>query len=469
MSKRYDVVVIGSGPGGYRAAIMGALRGLAVAIVERGQWGGCCLNRGCVPKKDWYHSARLIAGDADLRARGIDGRLRGDLARAWSHQRGVVERVRASYVDYMRRLKITVVEGHGRLDGPNRVRILRDGALADTLDARHVILATGAAPVWPQELTPVRDRILTTDMLFDHPPPPGARVAIVGSGVVATELAFILKLLGKEVTWLARSRPLHRISFTPHAVSTLMRQCERHGVHVRDARIARARVDDAGVMLHLEDGALVETDWALLGTGRRPYTDSLGLESAGITTNADGFVERNARLQTAAPNVYAIGDCASPRMTSNHALADGTVAVHNILTGNTREQDEQWIPMVVYSAVELARIGMDDESAEDAGLEPAIGFAAFDTSPAALGEEDTAGFVRLIGDMDSGALVGGEIVGGEAGELIHLLSLAPDRDTALRWLARGTYNHPARAEELLNATETMAHKWNLRDEIFGET
>jgi len=122
---------------------------------------------------------------------------------------------------------------------------------------------------------------------------------------------------------------------------------------------------------------------------------------------------------------------------------------------------------VVYSAVEMARLGLDEDTAEDEELEPAVGFAAFETSPRALGQDEPEGFVRLIGDMDSGALLGGEIIGGDAGELIHLLSLAPDRDTALAWLARGTWNHPARAEEVLNATETLASKWHLQDSIFG--
>ena len=127
------------------------------------------------------------------------------------------------------------------------------------------------------------------------------------------------------------------------------------------------------------------------------------------------------------------------------------------------------MPELVYSAVELARIGMDDEAAEDAGFEPAVGFAAFETSPRALGQDDSAGFVRLLADMDSGELLGGEIVGRDAGELIHLLASNGNRDEALRKIVETRVNHPSRAEELVNATETLAARWGLEEQIFGMT
>ncbi|MEJ2643413.1 MAG: NAD(P)/FAD-dependent oxidoreductase [Gammaproteobacteria bacterium] len=469
MAKPYDIVVIGSGPGGYRAAVLGALRGLNVAIVERAQWGGCCLNRGCVPKKTWHHSARLIAASRHrMSERGVIGELRGDIAAAWTHQKGVVRTVRDSYTDYMKRLGIDALEGHATLKGPNQVQVqLADGE-ARLLDTRHVILATGSSPRVPESLPATPGRILTTDMLFDAPVPDGRRVAVVGSGVVAVEFSYILAMLGCEVTWLARSTLLRKAHYSPQAMAVLRQALSREEVEPRSegGRIRSSEVTDDGVHIVLEDGGSVEVDWVLLGTGRHANTEGLGLDTVGVETDSHGFVRCDPHLQTNVPNIYAIGDCASPIMTANKALADATVAVANILEARSRHRDDLWVPFVVYSAVELARVGMDEDMAEDEELEPAVGFAAFETSPRALGQDDTDGFVRLIGDMDSGALLGGEIVGAEAGELIHLLALAPDRDTALRWLAEGRFNHPARSEEVLNATETMASKWGMQDLIF---
>jgi dihydrolipoamide dehydrogenase len=469
LTEVFDVAVIGSGPGGYRAAVLGALRGLRVVIIERSEWGGCCLNRGCVPKKDWYHSARLIAAQRHFAGRGISGALSGNLEQAWAHQHDVVGTVRDSYRDYLKHLKVQALEGQARFLGAQEIEVRGTGG-TQSVRARHSIIATGAAPVVPAPFELAEGRILSTDLLFERPPPDGRRVAVIGSGVVATEFAFILQMLGREVTWLARSQPLARLGFSPQALSTLQRQLAAAGVRAQQVPgYETIHCGQTGVAITATDGRLFEVDWVLLGTGRRPQTDGLGLDAVGVETDLHGFVKRSETLQTAVPNIYAIGDVAGHWMTANHALSDATITIDNILGGNVRRQDGRFVPMVVYSAVEMARLGLDEDSAEDEELEPAVGFAAFETSPCALGQDEPEGFVRLIGDLDTGALLGGEIVGGDAGELIHLLSLAPDRDTALAWLARGTWNHPARAEEILNATETLASKWHLETTIFGDS
>lgn len=468
MSEHFDLVIIGSGPGGYRAAILARLRGLSVAIIEKAQWGGCCLNHGCVPKKDWYHSAKLVAASTRFAARGIQGHLSGDMNQAWTHQKEVVETVQSSYVDYLKRLKVSAFEGHARYADANTIEVAAADGDITTLKATHSIIATGATAHIPEPFAALEGKILTSDMLFDTPPPTGKRVAIIGSGVVATEFAFIFSQLGKQVSWLARSPMLRKTLFSPQALGTLKTALQEHGVQLQQG-VQFKGVDSSGdgVRLSLNNGETLEVDWVCLGTGRTPNTQGLDLDKAGVTTDAQGFVQRNDFLQTDTPTIYAIGDVASPWMTANHALSDATIAIDNIIKGAQRKQDGLSVPLVIYSAAELARLGLDDEMAEDGGYEPAVGFAAFETNPRAMGQDQTDGFVRLLADMDSGELLGGEIVGDEAGELIHLLSLAPDKETALRWLASGRYNHPARAEELLNATETLAHKWGLKTQIFG--
>jgi len=468
MSEHFDLAVIGSGPGGYRAAILGALRGLNVAIIEKADWGGCCLNRGCVPKKDWYHSAKLIAAQRHFAGRGIEGTLTASMDAAWEHQETVVATVQQSYVDYMKHLKISALQGAARFKDTHTLEITASDGSTQLIQARHSIIATGATAFVPEPFEAVDGKVLTSDMLFDSPPPKGKRVAVIGNGVVATEFAFIFAMLGKEVVWLSRSAALRKIPFSPQAMGALKTAFKEHGIEHRQG-VGFESVDTAGdgVVITLKDGEKIQVDWVCLGTGRTPHTEGLGLEAVGVKLDRDGFVKRNDFLQTDAANIYAIGDVASPWMTANHALSDATVAVDNIISGNTRKQDGLQVPIVIYSAIEMARLGMDEDMAEDEELEPAVGFAAFETSPCALGQDDTAGFVRLIGDMDSGALLGGEIVGGEAGELIHLLSLAPDRETGLSWIAKGVFNHPARAEEVLNATETLASKWGLADQGFG--
>jgi dihydrolipoamide dehydrogenase len=187
---------------------------------------------------------------------------------------------------------------------------------------------------------------------------------------------------------------------------------------------------------------------------------------AGVTRDEEEYIRVDDHQCTSAPNVYAIGDCVNRAMTSNHALAEASVAVANIASPGSARRSEAHVPQVVYSALELARLGMSEVEAESAGHEVATGFAALDSSPAALALGDPRGFARLVTDADSGTLLGAEAVGVQAGEWIHTVSACIGDPDALARLARIRYNHPALAEELLNATDTLAAKWHLADRVF---
>lgn len=463
--QEFDLIVIGSGPGGYRAAVLGALRGLSVAIVEKAQWGGCCLNRGCVPKKDWHHTAKLVAASRDFTGRGITGTLAADLGAAWGHQKKVVDTVRDSYVDYMKRLGIVALTGTGSFADAHTVAL--DGRV--TAKGRHIIIATGSSPFVPDIFPLTPGRILTTDDLFDNPPPSGQRVALIGSGVIGTEFAFILSMLGKQVTWISQSKPLSNAGFSQPALKLLNEALTKYGIETRTGcRAQHVEVTDGGVSLKLVDGGEARVDWVLLGTGRRPHTADLGLETIGVKTDGKGFVSVQPNLQTSVPHIYAIGDVTNSHMTANHALAEAAIAVSNILKPDSRERNDRAVPQLVYSAVELGRIGLNEDEAEDEELEPAVGFAAFETNPRALGQDDPQGFVRVLADMDSGELLGAEVVGAEAGELIHLVAQEYGQADALKRFSGMFYNHPARSEELQNATETLAAKWGLAGQVFGD-
>lgn len=460
-----DVAVIGSGPGGYRAAVLGALRGLSVAIIERGVWGGTCLNRGCVPKKTWYETARAVAANARYAHRGLRGALTAELAEAWRHQREVVTTVRTSYVDYLRRLGIASYTGEARFVDAHTLDV--DGV---QVRARHVVIATGSSPYVPPSLPLHADRVLSTDDLFDRQPPAGRRVAVVGSGVVGAEMAWILAMLGCEVAWLMGQTPLGREGYSAGARRVLSEAFAAHGLVPRTAsRPLGATVRADGVALRLPGDAELLVDWVLLGTGRVPNTASLDPARAGIACDADGFVVTDAALRTSQPHVFAIGDCAHREMTANHALADATVAIANIVAPGSARRDASIVPEVVYSAVELARVGLSEEAAEAQGLEPAVGFGGFDVNPAALASDEARGFVRVVADHDTGALLGAEVAGMEAGELIHVAAPLVGRADGLRVLAGLRYNHPALAEEFLNAVETLAAKWGMAPAVFGGT
>jgi len=410
----------------------------------------------------------LLAAAQHFPERGITGTLNIDLAKAWAHQKQVVRTVQASYLDYLKRLKVRAIHGTARFADARRL-VVDTSVGAQDISATHIVIATGTCPSLPAGVTLTPDKVITTDQLFDVPPPAGQRVAILGAGAVATEFAFILRTFGKDVLWLTRRPALAASRYSLQALAILRQALEAAGVAPRTGSdVLGVHADAQGVRLVLKDGE-ERVDWVLAATGRQPLGDTLGMAAAGIATTSQGFIATNDFLQTTLPHVYAIGDGVGPVLTANQALADASVAVANIIDGPRQRRDLNRVPEVVYSAVELARVGLNEAEAEAQDLEPAVGFAAFETSPSALDQGDARGFVRLIGDLESGALLGGEVVGGDADELIQLLSVAPDPKTALRWLARARYNHPSRSEEFLNATETLAMKWGLGAVIFGET
>ncbi len=451
---QYDLIVIGSGPGGYRAAVLAAMRGFKVGIVEKAEWGGCGLNRGCLPKNDWHHTAKLIAASKSFPKRGISGQLSGDLAAAWEHQKKIVRVVRDSYIGQMKRLRIGGFAATASFVDSHTIAL--DGR--DRLSARHFVIATGSAPYVPKPFFLTENRVLTTDDLFNSPPPPGKRVAIVGSGPVGAEFAFILSMLGREVVWVAQNKPLANSHFSEAARNQLYDKLKRCGIEPRvGARPEAVEMPPEGVKLILPGGAeSVIADWVLLGTGRRPHTSGLNPDAAGVNTDSKGFIKTNEFMQTSQPHIYAVGDVTNGRMTANQALADATVAVANMLAPGSRAQNRKAVPDLVYSALELGRIGINGEETRDGAREPVVGLAAFEHNARALSQDDGDGFVRLLADPRTGALAGAEVVGSDAGELIHLLAQRYGEADAVKSLAATFYSHPARAEEVFNAAQSLA-------------
>jgi dihydrolipoamide dehydrogenase len=453
----YDVVVIGGGPGGYKSALITARLGARVALVEGAAPGGNCLNYGCIPKKTLVHLAALLEDVNGLHGCGLVGELRGDFQAAQSHRDDVIHDFRDQFPACLRRLKIDLFTGWARLRSARCVQV-RDAATGGQgleLRARRIILATGADPaILPA--CPADGRVVLTsrDFLGATHALPGS-ILCVGGGAVGVELAFILRQFGSRVTLLEHgSRLLDKPGIPERASGLLERKFERLGVRIRKGvGVRAARVDTDGATITFTDGDTERFERVLVAVGRRPHTEGLDLQRAGVTTTAAGFIATNGYLETTTPGIYAVGDVKAGPMTANAALHDAKVAAANALEGNRVRVNYHRVPIVIDSALEVAAVGLSEEHAENAGFEPDVARTSFRASPKARARNDSEGFIDIVYGEETGQLLGGCIVGPEAGEQIHVLTAACQSSRGLWFLKDLNYTHPSWCEELGNAVD----------------
>ncbi len=470
----FDLVIIGSGPGGYKAAITAAHLGARVALVEKGLPGGVCLNQGCIPKKTLLHLASLIEDVNGLQGRGLIGQVRGDFMAAMAHKDEVVAGIRDNFTVWLKRLGVQVFVGEGRLLGDGRVGVapvrqpvpVEAGApFADKekltvtepleLRARRIIIATGSVPKELDNCKANGREILTSqDFMYrlDHLP---ESILCVGGGAIGVELGFLLHQMGSRVGIVERgSRLLDQSHISDRASAVLERKLKRIGVEVRkNVSVAASRIVEGGVEVICTDGRRDVYQHVLVAVGRRPMTAGLGLEQAGVALDADGFIEVSESLESSVPGIYAIGDVKPGPMTANAALHDAKVAAANAINGNCLRGNYHKVPVVIHSALEIAAVGLTEDLAEQAGFDADVARSNLGGSGKARAHHAWEGFTEVVHDAETGQLLGGCIVGPEAGEQIHMMSAACQSERGLWFFTDMSYSHPSWCEELETAID----------------
>ena len=441
---RYDLAVVGSGPGGYKAAVTAARLGAKVALVEGGQVGGTCLNRGCIPKKALQHQAALLDEVRSLQGRGLEGELKLNFQAAGQHKDQVVGTIREGLRGWLKRARIDLFPARARLTG-SRHLLLADG---EELEADKIIMATGARPRTLEACPTDGHRILDSDDFMDRLEEVSGRFLCVGGGPVNAELSYILHQFGAEVTWITEAdRLLDRARVPERAGQALQRRLRRMGMTVRtELEVTATRVREDGVDVTFSNGEEDRFDRVLVAVGREPVTEGLGLEAAGVAVTPEGFIQTNPFLETTVPGIYAIGDVKPGPMNANTALQEGKVAVRNALEGAQENPNYNRVPTTIYSALEIAAVGLTEERAEMAGFEPVTAQGTFGASPKAHAHGASEGFVEVVLDEETCQLLGGCIVGPEAGEPIHLQEAATQSPRGLNFLSELCYSHPSWCE-----------------------
>lgn len=454
----FDLIVIGSGPGGYKAALTAAHLGARVALVEKAAPGGTCLNQGCVPKKALLHLASLIEDFNSLQGRGLLGELHGDFRAALAHKDQVIVGIRDNFPVWLRRLGIQVLSGHGQFYGRTAegydLDVTNNGAV-ERISAPHIIIATGSIPREHPACPTDGKRVLHSGHFMTTSQDRPASVLFVGGGAIGVELGFLLHQFGARVT-IAESaeRLLDKSCLPERASQVLERKFDRLGIAVRkNVTVARCVAEAHTLRVRFTDDHEAEYERIIVAIGRTPATAGLGLENVGVTVNALGFIETDANLETTAPGVYAVGDVKPGPMTANAALHDAKIAATNALNGNHARPNYNQVPMVIDSALEIAAVGLTEERAEAAGFSAEVARTNFGSSAKARARNDYEGFIEVVHDGETGQLLGGCIVGAEAGEQIHLLAAACQSERGLWFFTDMNYSHPSWTEELENAID----------------
>jgi len=465
--EKYDIIVIGAGPGGYVAAVRASQLGKKTAIIEkRKTLGGTCLNVGCIPSKtlldssEEYHKAKHKLGDHGITV----GNVQIDIKKMMARKDKVVGEVTAG-VDYlMKKNKITRYHGTGRLVSKTQVEVLSDDGKKETIEGTNIILATGSVPIEIPPLPIDGTSIITSDhaIALDKVP---EHLIIVGAGVIGLELGSVWSRLGAKVTVVELMPRL--LGTADKAMATMaQRMLESQGLKfLFETKVlgASKKGNKVEVQIETKDGqkSTIEGDKVLVSIGRRPNSDGLGAKELGIAFTDRGKIKAGPNhFQTNIPNIYAIGDVIDGAMLAHKAEDEG-IACAELICGKPGHVNYNAIPWIVYTWPEIAWVGLGEEELQSKGIEYKIGKYMFKPNARAKAMNEAEGQVKVLADKKTDKLLGVYIVGPRASDMIAEAAIAFEFGASSEDIARSTHAHPTLSEVLREAAMDADAKWSI--------
>lgn len=457
MAKSFDLVVIGSGPGGYVAAIRAAQLGMKVAVVEREKLGGVCLNVGCIPSKAMIAATHFLhKAQHSANVMGISfSKVEVDFKKMVSWKQSVCDRMSQGVAGLLKGNQIEVVAGEAEFRSASEVSIKATNGI-QTLTAKHFLIATGSRPIEIPGF-PIDEKGIMTSTgalaLSDVP----KSMAVIGGGYIGLEIAGYYTKLGTKVTVLEAASEVLSGVVDPECAAVVVKNLKKQGVEIwTQAKAKSQKKSKAGFELEVEREGKVQSisvEKILVTVGRRPNGDQGNLRAAGVQVDAKGFVQVNAARRTSVPHIFAIGDVAGQPMLAHKASHEG-VMVAEILSGKNRVFDAKTVPAVVFTDPEIASVGWTEAEAKTKGHpELKVGKFPFAANGRAVSILETEGFVKIVADAKTHVVLGVQMVGPEVSNLISEAALAIEMGARLEDLALTIHPHPTLGETMMEAAE----------------
>lgn len=447
-AKRFDVAVIGGGPGGYPAAIKAAQNGMNVALIEAKELGGTCLNRGCIPSKTLIASAEVLHHIQDAEEFGIVvGSVKFDYSKMVDRKDQVVGKIRKSLEGLIASNKITLFRGFGKLMTPRAIKVV--GQDSGEVLADKIIIATGSEPrnipAFPFDYKKIHD---STSLLELKVLP--KKIAIVGGGIIGCEFASLFAILGVEVVILEMMPRI--IPMEAEGVShALTKAFSKKGIEmITNAVVEGIDTSGKGVKVNVSGSKSIQADIALVAVGRKLNTAEIGLDKIGVELLPNGLVRVDEKMETTVPGVYAIGDIASSWWLAHVATHQGLIAANNA-TGHPMRMNYNAVPSVIFTNPEIATVGLSLEKALEKGYQATLGsfpFQALGKSQAAL---QTDGFAQIVIDKSTGQVLGAQVVGYEASAMIAEMAIVIANELTVECITETIHAHPTIAEAWMEA------------------
>jgi dihydrolipoamide dehydrogenase len=468
MSELFDVIVIGAGPAGYPAAIRAGQNKLKVACIDEWKnadgsfaFGGTCLNAGCIPSKALLESSELyLRAKEEFSVHGIKiGDLKLDLAAMQKRRASVVKTMTGGITALFKANGVVGYQGHGRLLPGNKVLVTGADGAEKTLQAKHVVLASGSVPVRLKS-TPHDGQYIVDSwnaLEFDAVP---RRLGVIGAGVIGLELGSVWRRLGSEVTVIEAME-----QFLPIADGAIAKEAQRHfkkqGLDIKlGAKVSGATVSGGAVDATYTDAQgehTLQVDKLVVAVGRRPFTDGLLADGTGVRLDERGFIQVDEHCRTGVENVWAVGDVVRGPMLAHKGKEEG-VMVADLIAGHFAEVNYKVIPSVIYTAPEIAWVGQTEEQVKAGGRPYKVGTFPFAASGRARAMEAAAGFAKIVSAKDDDEVLGVHVIGPMAGELISEAVLAMEYSASTEDIQRTIHAHPTLSEAIHEAALAVDKK-----------